>query len=262
MAPDPSAAAAGKSLAAAKHWPELGRSEGALWGKCQGSAVYQVKVDLVQIAFNCTCPSRKIPCKANVLAVMMLAVQSPPRAHFAISAEPPEWVVDWLEKRRAREEKLAASRDDAPPSPADSKARQRRTEERNKKVQDGLERLDLWLNDSVRAGLLDLAAKPASLWEELASAWSTPRAPGLAGSGGHAMASLPRSAPESVPCARASGRARPDQALAARVCPHRPARSAPGKRDPPDSGLERHAGSAGTRRRACSRQLGRGRPVG
>ena len=61
MAPDAVAADAGKKLVAAKHWPELGRSPAAVWGKCQGSNVYQVKVDLVNIAFNCTCPSRKLP---------------------------------------------------------------------------------------------------------------------------------------------------------------------------------------------------------
>jgi SWIM zinc finger len=194
MAPDPAAAAAGKSLATVKYWTELGRSESALWGKCQGSAVYQVKVDLVQIAFNCTCPSRKIPCK-HVLAVLMLAVQSPEQV---APGEPPAWVVEWLLKRRAREEKLAAPKEEAPPSPADAKARERRTDGRNRKVQDGLDRLDLWLKDSVRAGLLDLAAKPASVWEEQAKRLVDAQAPGLAGRVAR-LASLPRSLPDSVP---------------------------------------------------------------
>jgi hypothetical protein len=194
LAPDPSAAAAGKSLSAAKHWPELGRSETALWGKCQGSAVYQVKVDLVQIAYNCTCPSRKFPCK-HVLGVLMLAAQSPEHVK---PGEPPAWVADWLEKRRARDEKVVAPTDDKPVSVTDSRAKQRRTDERNKKVQDGLERLDLWLKDSVRAGLLDLAAKPVSIWEEQARRLVDAQAPGLAGRLAR-LGSLPRSSPDSVP---------------------------------------------------------------
>ena len=167
MAPDPAAAAAGKSLAAAKHWLEVGRNDVALWGKCQGSSVYQVKVDLVQIAFNCTCPSRKIPCK-HVLGVLTLAAQSP--AHVA-PGEPPQWVVDWLQKRRDREEKRTEckEKEDGPaPASDNQKARERRTEQRNKNVQDGLDRLDLWLKDLVRSGLADLAGKPASFWEEQA----------------------------------------------------------------------------------------------
>jgi SWIM zinc finger len=194
LAPDPSAAAAGKTLSSAKHWPELGRSETALWGKCQGSTVYQVKVDLVQIAYNCTCPSRKFPCK-HVLGVLMLAAQSPEHVK---AGEPPAWVADWLEKRRVREEKVAAATDNKPPSTTDSKAKQRRSDERARKVQDGLERLDLWLKDSVRAGLVELAAKPASFWEDQAKRLVDAQAPGLAGRVAR-LASLPRSSPEALP---------------------------------------------------------------
>ena len=46
LAPDSSSANAGKKLANAKTWQDLGRTDVALWGKCQGSALYQVRVDL------------------------------------------------------------------------------------------------------------------------------------------------------------------------------------------------------------------------
>ena len=75
MAPDAAAAAAGKKLVAAKSWSELGCSPAALWGKCQGSAVYQVKVDLANLGYNCSCPSRKFPCK-HVLGLLKIG-----RAH-------------------------------------------------------------------------------------------------------------------------------------------------------------------------------------
>jgi uncharacterized Zn finger protein len=63
MAPDPAAAAAGKKLVALKLWSDLGRSPAAIWGKCQGSALYQVKIDLANMGTSCSCPSRKFPCK-------------------------------------------------------------------------------------------------------------------------------------------------------------------------------------------------------
>ena len=164
-----------------------------LWGKCQGSAVYQVKVDLIQIAYNCTCPSRKLPCK-HVLGVLMLAAGAPEEVAVG---EAPAWVAEWLEKRRAREEKVAAPRAEAARSVSGEKARERRSEERNKKVQEGLDRLDLWLRDSVRAGLVDLAAKPASVWEEQAKRLVDAQAPGLAGRVA-GLANTSRSSPESM----------------------------------------------------------------
>ena len=118
MAPDSASAAAGKKLMGVKHWPELGRSTEALWGKCQGSAVYQVKVDLSNLGYHCSCPSRKFPCK-HVLGLLMLTAQSP---EAVTEQTAPDWVDDWLTKRRAREEKAAAPRKEAAAAPVDEKA--------------------------------------------------------------------------------------------------------------------------------------------
>jgi uncharacterized Zn finger protein len=76
LAPDEKASAAGKKIAAPKNWLTIGRSPLAVWGACQGSATYQVKVDLGQFAYNCTCPSHKLPCK-HVLGLLMLLAESP-----------------------------------------------------------------------------------------------------------------------------------------------------------------------------------------
>src|SRR5258708_4872950 len=97
MAPDAASAAAGKKLVGIKHWPELGRSAAAVWGKCQGSAVYQVKVDLANMGYNCTCPSRKFPCK-HVLGLLMLTVQS---AEAVADRSAPDWIEELLAKRRS-----------------------------------------------------------------------------------------------------------------------------------------------------------------
>jgi len=191
MAPDVGAAAAAKKLGEAKHWPELGRSTAALWGKCQGSSVYQVKVDLLDFGYNCSCPSRKFPCK-HVLGLLMLAARSP---EAAAVQETPTWVDDWLKMRAARHQREAAPKPDAAPSPASEKARQQRTEQRARLVRDGLERLGLWIKDMVRAGLADAAVKPASFWHDAAKRLVDAQAPGLAGRVAR-LADLPRSSPD------------------------------------------------------------------
>jgi hypothetical protein len=193
MAPDPAAAAAGRKLAALKNWAELGRSAGAVWGKCQGSAVYQVKIDLANLGYHCSCPSRKFPCK-HVLALLVLAVQS---SGAVAQADNPEWVDEWLLKRRAREEKQAAARTEPTPAPgsADDPARRRRTDQRARLVRDGLDRLDLWMRDLIRTGLAETVVKPNALWDEQAKRLVDAQAPGLAARVGR-LASLSRSAPD------------------------------------------------------------------
>ena len=65
LAPDAGSVKAGRELATARKWVSLGRSEQAVWGECQGSGAkpYQTKIDLSEPAFQCSCPSRKFPCK-------------------------------------------------------------------------------------------------------------------------------------------------------------------------------------------------------
>lgn len=191
MAPDSAAAAAGKKLMAASQWPELGRSPEALWGKCQGSSVYQVKIDLVNMGYNCSCPSRKLPCK-HVLGLLMLAAQSP---QTAPPSPAPAWVEDWLLKRRAREEKQSVPETKPTRGQADAKAAERRALERTKLVGDGLARLDLWIHDMIRAGVAEVAVKPESHWEQQAKRLVDAQAPGLAARVVR-LASLPRSSPD------------------------------------------------------------------
>ena len=61
LATDAASAKAGRSLAAASKWQNVGQDEGALWGECQGSGAkpYQTVIDLSEPAFKCSCPSRK-----------------------------------------------------------------------------------------------------------------------------------------------------------------------------------------------------------
>ena len=96
LAPDASSASAGKKLGNTKTWKNLGQSSEALWGECQGSALYQVKIDLSSLTTQCSCPSRKFPCKHS-LALMWMRAEG--KAAFA-SGTPPQWVNDWVSRRR------------------------------------------------------------------------------------------------------------------------------------------------------------------
>lgn len=165
LAPDSSSASAGRKLGNTKHWKSLGMSAEALWGECQGSALYQVRVELASLTSQCSCPSRKLPCK-HCLGLLLLAAGSSVSA-----AEPPAWVTDWLDKRAAsntrKQEKAAKTAQTAAgaPSPAQFKI----AEKRLATVKKGVETLDLWLNDLMRQGLASVSTQPAAFWYQQAA---------------------------------------------------------------------------------------------
>src|SRR3954447_13499595 len=107
LAPDASAARAGRELGSARRWLSTASSSDAIWGECQGSAraPYRVAIDPSGPAFNCSCPSRKLPCK-HALGLFLVYAANP--AGLA-PADPPEWVATWLPSRRARTEVTAAT---------------------------------------------------------------------------------------------------------------------------------------------------------
>lgn len=172
LAPDAGSAANGRKLAAAKNWQGLGRSERALWGSCQGSALYQVQVALGDFASKCSCPSRKFPCKHG-LGLMFLAALAPEQV--AAGAEP-EWVSAWLDKRdqtvKAKETRASA--------PADPAQQARRAARRLSRVTDGVALMDTWMEDLIRQGLAGLERQPERFWEESAARLVDAQAPGLA----------------------------------------------------------------------------------
>jgi uncharacterized Zn finger protein len=108
LAPDASALAAGKKTAAPRLWDALGRSDAAMWGECKGSAVYQVRVALGDLAAKCSCPSRKFPCK-HALGLLFLAADAPDRVPAADAARVGDRVA--RQARRRRREEAAARRE-------------------------------------------------------------------------------------------------------------------------------------------------------
>src|SRR5262245_56625810 len=128
LAPDASSATAGRKLATLRDWRNLGRSDAALWGECQGSALYQVRVDLSDLTTACSCPSRKFPCKHG-LGLLLLAANNPASVP---ESTPPDWVTAWLEKRSARAEHRAAKEDAPPATNGNAAANPKRVDQRAK----------------------------------------------------------------------------------------------------------------------------------
>src|SRR5687767_9956805 len=152
LAPDASSAKAGRTLATATKWQDVGYDNRAVWGECQGSGAkpYQTAIDVNEPAFKCSCPSRKFPCKHSLGLFLLFASSSPA---FKVDS-PPAWVSEWVSKReqqKQQRETRAAKKaepevDEATQARRDSQ-RAKRALDREAKVDAGLQELELWLRD-------------------------------------------------------------------------------------------------------------------
>ena len=172
LAPDQASLTAASKLAKAAKWLNLNHEGDLWWGECQGSGSnpYRTVVDSGVVGYKCTCPSRKFPCKHS-LALMWISAQSP--TDFSLGTTP-EWVTDWLGRRRT----TASTQSDDKPKPAKSiveagladgqpiaeddpaaqakkqAAARKRQENTRAMIADGLDDLDQWISDQLSAGLL------------------------------------------------------------------------------------------------------------
>lgn len=179
LAPDASAASTARKLASSTAWRARGLNERAVWGDCQGSALYHTAVALPELAFHCSCPSRKFPCK-HALALLFALTDGNPNPTFsqtAIGAEP-EWVTSWLDKREATRKRQQARAEN--PKPVDADAQAKRASKRQANVLAGVEQLEIWLSDLVRRGLGRLPGEGPELWDAQARRLVDAQAPGLA----------------------------------------------------------------------------------
>ncbi|WP_448953196.1 SWIM zinc finger family protein [Labrys neptuniae] len=171
LAPDQGSIDAARKLLKPSLWPTVAQDEqGLIWGECQGSGSlpYRVVVSEADLGYKCSCPSRKFPCK-HTLALMWMRADDKPFG----PAERPDWVADWLSRRRpagnrpapavGSEDRPKASLDAVPAeaeAAPDPKAlaraaaqRERVRAEREASVLSGLDELDRWLQDQLDRGL-------------------------------------------------------------------------------------------------------------
>ena len=192
VAPSPRSIAAAEPLAIVSRWSAVGADDRALWGRCRGSGAepYETVVDHTEVAWRCTCPSRKLPCK-HALALLLMWV----RGAVGAGARP-ESVRSWIDSRdrRPADERGAGGRPTPEPGvepddghgrgtgdpPIDRGELDRARDERVARMLEGLTQLDRWLEDRMRTGLADPALARYGTWDELAARLVDARAGALA----------------------------------------------------------------------------------
>ncbi|GGJ89123.1 hypothetical protein GCM10008939_36450 [Deinococcus aquiradiocola] len=132
-------------------------------------------------AFKCSCPSRKFPCK-HALALMLLHTT---HAGDFGQAAPPDTLQTWLDGRAERAANETPKTDGDAPTPGsgagpDPAAQAKRRAARDRKVTDGLDALQTFLQDLIRDGLAHAPARPYSDWDTQAARLVDAQAPGAA----------------------------------------------------------------------------------
>jgi hypothetical protein len=183
LAPDASSLKSGKDLANERKWLNFQLNQRVLWGEVQGSGKdpYRTQVDLNAIAFKCSCPSRKFPCKHG-LGVLFLYAQKP--NSFKTDVSEPAWVSEWMDKRSEKATQKAEKQEEEAndPEKQEKKAKDKEKRETNRydKVAAGVAELDLWLRDLIRTGLISLPEKSNAFFEKTAARMVDSQAGGLA----------------------------------------------------------------------------------
>jgi hypothetical protein len=208
VAPSPKSVAAAEPIAVDTRWSGLGSDERVVWGRCRGSGAepYDTSVDHEHVAWRCSCPSRKLPCK-HALALLLLWVRGgvPPAAR-------PAGVGSWVagRDRRLEADAHAGSADQGWPTSLgpptvdaggdgepgldrdrdddrddvggdlDRTDLDRGRDERVARMMEGLIELDRWLEDRMRTGLADPALGQYGTWDALAARLVDARAGALA----------------------------------------------------------------------------------
>jgi len=198
LAPDQASLSAASKLTKLSNWVRLESQEGLLWGECQGSGAnpYRVVVDAGDQGYKCTCPSRKFPCK-HALALMWIDATTP--AAFKTASDIPEWVNDWLGRRRksggaappasagpaksiGEAQAEAETRQEDPAAIAKREAAQKkRLEDTRVSIASGLDDLDQWISDQLRLGLTSFVDAASERCRRIASRLVDAKAAGLAG---------------------------------------------------------------------------------
>jgi hypothetical protein len=176
LAPDPAAFKAAQGTAKPAKWINLGRDARLVWGECQGSGAspYQVRADLVDVTYKCSCPSRKLPCKHTLALLLLLA------GGAVKEGAPPEFVAEWSANGAKRAETQQAKTAASSEKEVDKEAQAKRIEKRESRISEGLAQLEIWLTDIVADGLAATRAQGDAFWEKMAARLVDAQAPGLA----------------------------------------------------------------------------------
>lgn len=202
IAPDQASLTAAKKLLKPAKWPLLEEGGDALiWGECQGSGPtpYRVVVSESDTGYKCTCPSRKFPCKH---AIALMWIRADNIAPFS-AGSPPQWVSDWLSRRRDPAKtpagkpvtdaksgprpsitatQLASEPDEASPealAKAEA-AKVRNAKKRETLISGGIMAMEQWIEDQIERGLTGFDSRAEGDCGTLAKRLVDAKAGGLA----------------------------------------------------------------------------------
>lgn len=178
LAPDSASAKAGIGLANASKWVKLCSNPVAVWGDCQGSGQnpYQTQIDLSNLAFKCTCPSRKFPCKHGLGLLLLYAKKS---ELFSQEATLPTGIAEWIDKR-ANKLEVKEKKEETEVKPSNVAATQKKVLAREKKVLAGIEELQIWIKDHIRVGIMNIPQQQYHFTTNIVARMNDAQAPGLA----------------------------------------------------------------------------------
>jgi hypothetical protein len=173
FAPDAQVRRAYRQCLAPAKWLEMGKAEAGIWGLFQGSGrnAYKVRIDIVEPAFRCSCLSKKQPCKHAIALFVRWTL------HQKLFTEtiPPDWMAKWLKDRAKKSQPSATV-----VTTIDREAQAERIEKRQKKIEAGMQALQLWLHDLGHNGLATVQNQPYSYWDNVAGRMVDAQAPAVA----------------------------------------------------------------------------------
>lgn len=184
LASDEAVRSAGEELAWSAQWTRVGRVDALFWGEYRGSGrgLYRVVVEpgerpplLTRV--ECTCPSRKRPCK-HALG-LLLQVEAGLVESGDPGTDPVEWVRDAPDAPRRAAATRAGGRAIGKSARPRSRPADQGSVQREQRVLAGLEELDDWLTNLLAGGLA-LAINAVEDWERMAKRLVDAQAPGLA----------------------------------------------------------------------------------
>lgn len=179
LAPDAASLKAAEKLLLPAKWLGLSRAENLLWGQCKGSgkSPYDVCLDTQARRGRCSCPSRKQPCK-HVVALAQLSVS----AEMLFSpSELPEKLAEKMASQRSDASKAPQKKYKAPELTPEEEALQQERYDRRRfeQIAQGIEELELWLQDLFRQGLAQINPKTRDSATHLVARLVDTQAPAL-----------------------------------------------------------------------------------
>ena len=167
LAPDDSTLQRAEQLASPRKWIIAERNDRALWGESRGSGSepYRAIVDLNGLAYKCSCPVKRFPCKHS-LALLLMAAEGNSQ-NFGQNT-PPQYVTDWLDARDRRTNAKATPKTEEQTLKSETSKDKTRTD-RLELMADGIQDLQNRLLDLIREGIATLETTPPQYWNDFAA---------------------------------------------------------------------------------------------